>query len=309
MAEKYLLQARGLKKHFVHRHRMVKALDDVDMVIPCGETVALVGESGCGKTTLAKSILGLYRLTGGEITLNGVDIGDARRVRKFISQNVQIVFQNPYLSVDPRYTVFGTLYEALTVFEPVPRKQAHRRCVEVLGSVDVPESTLWRYPHQLSGGQLQRVCIARSILQQPKLIILDEPTSSLDIATTLKILDLLKKLQRERNLSFLFISHNLKLVRYISDYVWVMYYGKIVEWGRRDDVYQHPAHPYTRLLLAAAYQRLDKVKEHVPAESGCIFQSRCGIADEACLSQPPLVEVSPGHFARCHHTGEVESRE
>ncbi|MBN2483088.1 MAG: ABC transporter ATP-binding protein [Candidatus Omnitrophica bacterium] len=298
-----LLEVKNLKKYFSHHHCLVKALDEVSLEIPHGKTTALVGESGCGKTTLAKTILGFYRAQDGSVFLEGKNITACRR--RFLARNIQIVFQNPYVSVDPRYTVYATLYEALTVFKKVSSQEAKPELVNLLAQVDLSPEVFHRYPHQLSGGQLQRVCIARSLINRPKLIILDEPTSALDITTTLKILTLLKRLQKELGVSYLFISHNLKLVRFMSDYVWVMYYGKIVEWGSQKELFENPRHPYTRVLLDAAYQRLTETASETLETDGCRFRARCTSRDKRCQAEPDWQEISSEHFVRCHRSGDT----
>jgi len=230
-------------------------LDEINLSVNEGEIFSILGPSGCGKTTLARTILGFYKPSSGRVLLDGEDVSLKRNQRR-LRQKVQIIFQNPFLSVDPRYTVFSTLYETLNVFCKVKRPDALNRIEEVLSQVELSNEVIDRYPHQLSGGQVQRLCIARALINKPPLVICDEPTSSLDITTASKIIKLLKKIQTELGVTFLFISHNLKLLKKISDYSFIMYYGKIVEHGLKELIYSNPVHPYTKLLLEASNQKL-----------------------------------------------------
>lgn len=246
-----LLQTKNLKVYFKHQDQIVKALDGVDISLDEGLIYGVAGESGSGKTTLARAILGFHKLHAGKIYFQNEDIS-LRKNKLLICKNIQIVFQNPYLSLDPHYTIFSTLYEVLCVFKKINKAKGKEIIKNALGDVELEDNLLYRYPHQLSGGQLQRVCIARALINKPSLVILDEPTSSLDINTSVNIINLLTKLQKNNQITFLFISHNLKLLRKISNFCFIMHYGKIVESGTRESIYQNPQHPYTKLLLSAS---------------------------------------------------------
>ncbi|MCP4652766.1 MAG: ABC transporter ATP-binding protein [Candidatus Omnitrophica bacterium] len=273
-----ILRTKKLKVHF----KGVKALDGVDIFLSRGLTTALAGESGCGKTTLARAILKIHEPTSGKIYLEDKDIA-LKENSVFLHRNVQIVFQNPFLSLDPRFTIFATLYEALTVCGKVKKKNAKDAIVKSLEEVELDSSCINRYPHQLSGGQLQRVCIARAIINRPALVILDEPTSSLDVTTASKIIKLLNRLKQELKVTFLFISHDLKLLNKISDFSFIMHKGKIVEYGPRNLVYSNPMHPYTKMLIDASNQKLAAM----PKEN----------CESPCSSI--LREIEPGHFIFC----------
>ena len=300
-----LLNIQNVKKYFKHRRGVVRALDGVDLFVTEKTTTALVGESGCGKTTLAKVILGFYGLDSGTIHFEEKNIADLKRNQQIIRQNVQIVFQNPFLSFDPRYTVFATLYEALRASRPIKRRQAQKVIAEKLDEVGLDQHYCVQYPHQLSGGELQRVSIARALITAPRLVVLDEPTSSLDVSTTVRIIELLAKIQKQFLLSYLFISHNLKLVKRIADYVFVMYYGKIVECGPKQLIYANPGHPYTRLLLSACEYKIAQLPQFDDQydQKGCIFKARCPIRKNKCDISPKRIEVEPDHYAFCHFQG------
>jgi len=296
-----LLELKNIKKYFKQKGQIVKAIDDVDLFVEHQSTTALVGESGCGKTTLAKTILGFYNQDSGTLCFQNKDISNLRANRKVISKNIQIVFQNPYLSFDPRFTIFSTLFEALVQFNPMRKEKAMPIISEKLNDVGLNEDYFFQYPHQLSGGELQRVSIARALMANPKLVVLDEPTSSLDVTTTIKIVSLLDRLKREFSLSYLFISHNLKLVKKIADFIFVMYDGQIVEYGPKTEVYGNPLHPYTKLLLDASnykIQNIANISEN--KHKGCIFSDRCPRRFERCSQNPLKRQVKTGHFAFCH---------
>jgi len=301
-----LFKAENLHKSFIVREgtfgrkSIVSALDGFDIFVREGQTTALVGESGCGKTTLAKVMLGFYDLDSGKVNFLGRSITPIKKHENVIRKNMQIVFQNPFLSMDPRYTVYGALQEALTVSQKIEKKHLYGLIATALSDVELNSDFMNRYPHQLSGGQIQRVCIARALLKNPKLLFLDEPTSSLDISTTSKIIDLLIKLQKEHVLSYLFISHNLKIVRKISHTVFVMYRGKIMEYGPKKSIYEAAHHPYTQLLLKAAAYKLEETGDWRRAGGGCVFKERCGLRSDACDEAPPKKEVGDGHFVYCH---------
>lgn len=299
-----ILQAHGLKKSFSQRYGVIKALDGVDLCLRKAAGTALVGESGCGKTTLARVITGLYPVEEGKIFFRDRDISDFKKGRPVLRKSIRIVFQNPYLSVDPRYKVFDVLYEAYTVSGRAGKKEARDVFNGLLEKVGLDSGLLARYPHQLSGGQLQRVCVARSLVNNPELIIFDEPTSALDITTTVAIVHLLRNLREEFSFTYLFISHNLKLVKQLASYLYVMYRGKIVEHGPLPAVFSGPVHPYTRLLLSAAYYRKETGKIPAPyngrdPEEKCVFFHRCPEKTSACRRTPRLAELEPGHFAAC----------
>jgi len=317
-----LLEVRNLVKHFYvsgglfgGREGVVRAVDDVSFAIHRGETLGLVGESGCGKTTTGRCILQLERPTRGQILFEDRDLAtlgpeELRAVRR----RMQVIFQDPYSSLNPRMTVGQIITEPLAVHRIVPDPvKREARVQELLGHVGLLPQHARRYPHQLSGGQRQRVGIARALAMEPALIVCDEPVSALDVSIQAQIINLLEDLQREFGLTYLFVAHDLSVVRHISDRVAVMYLGRIVELADRKALYDDPLHPYTRALLSAVPipdPELEARREHivlggeVPSPlhppSGCVFHPRCPIAIDRCRAAvPELREIKPGHWAAC----------
>jgi oligopeptide/dipeptide ABC transporter ATP-binding protein len=311
-----LLQVENLVKHFAVKGGVVRAVDDVSFEVHRGETVGLVGESGCGKTTTGRCILQLERPTSGRILFEGQDLAalDERSLRA-LRRRVQVIFQDPYSSLNPRMTVGQILAEPLKVHGIVPDKAARAaRVNELLAQVGLLPQHARRYPHQLSGGQRQRVGTARALAMEPSLIVCDEPVSALDVSIQAQIINLLEDLQRRLGLTYLFIAHDLSVVRHISDRVVVMYLGRIVEVADRKSLYEAPVHPYTRALLSAVPipdPRLEAQRERtvlrgeVPSAlkppSGCVFHPRCPLAEARCSAQVPrLREIRPAHLGACH---------
>jgi peptide/nickel transport system ATP-binding protein len=313
-----LLEVSGLEVHFPIRRGLlkrtvghVKAVDGVSLEIPAGRTLALVGESGCGKTTVGKAVLQLHRPTAGEVVFGGVELTGlrGRRLRERRA-DFQIVFQDPYASLNPRMRVHDILMEGLAALgRPGPQGARERRIVELLGQVGLPGDAQWRYPHEFSGGQRQRIAIARALSVDPRLVVCDEPTSALDVSVQAQILNLLKRLQEERGLAYLFITHNIGVVEYLADEVAVMYLGRIVERGTVAEVLGAPKHPYTQALLAAV-PTLDGERQavHVAGElpspvappSGCHFHPRCPEATSRCrAAYPAAARLTPTHEVRC----------
>jgi len=318
-----LLQVRDLVKHFPIGGGMftkpvgvVRAIDGVSFSIRRGETLGLVGESGCGKTTTGRCILQLERPTGGSIIFEGIDMVtlDAAELRA-VRRRMQVIFQDPYSSLNPRMTIGQILAEPLKV-HGIRRDEGERelRVRELLTQVGLLPQHAKRYPHQLSGGQRQRVGIARALAMEPSLIVCDEPVSALDVSIQAQIINLLEELQARLGLTYLFIAHDLSVVRHISDRVAVMYLGKIVELADRKAIYEEPLHPYTRALLSAvpipdpkieAKRERTVLRGEVPSPlnppSGCVFHPRCPIAVDRCSAEvPPLREIRSGHWAACH---------
>ncbi|MDA1118764.1 MAG: dipeptide ABC transporter ATP-binding protein [Proteobacteria bacterium] len=318
-----LLEVRNLVKHFPIGGGMftkpvgvVRAIDGVSFTIRKGETLGLVGESGCGKTTTGRCILQLERPTSGSVVFEGVDMVtlDAAELRA-VRRRVQVIFQDPYSSLNPRMTIGQMLAEPLKVHGIVRDKgERELRVRELLTQVGLLPQHAKRYPHQLSGGQRQRVGIARALAMEPSLIVCDEPVSALDVSIQAQIINLLEELQSRLGLTYLFIAHDLSVVRHISDRVAVMYLGKIAELADRKAIYEEPLHPYTRALLSAvpipdpkieAKRERTVLRGEVPSAlnppSGCVFHPRCPIAVDRCSAAiPPLREIRPGHWAACH---------
>ncbi|WP_250028535.1 ABC transporter ATP-binding protein [Paractinoplanes maris] len=312
-----VLETRGLVKHFKARKGAVRAVDGVDLQLRRGETLGVVGESGCGKSTLAKLLVGLEKPTHGEIRVRGEDMvrlkGSAlRRARR----NIQMVLQDPYTSLNPRMTVGDIIGEPYDIHpDAVPQYGKARAVQELLDIVGLNPDHLNRYPHQFSGGQRQRIGIARALALRPEIIVCDEPVSALDVSIQAQVINLLEGLQRELGLSYLFIAHDLSVVRHISDRVAVMYLGKVVEIGNHAAIYEQPTHPYTQALLSAVPvpdPRLRGRRDHImlegevpsPADppSGCRFRTRCWKAQPTCADHEPLLEIrqrSP-HPSACH---------
>jgi oligopeptide/dipeptide ABC transporter ATP-binding protein len=302
---------RSLRERLNHVEKSVHAVDGVTFSIAAGETVGLVGESGCGKSTLGRSVLGLVPATSGDVRIGGESVVGAspeslRRLRK----NAQIIFQDPAASLDPRMTVGQTLEEPLIIFKFGDRAARRARVRQLLDLVGLPADAIGRYPHQFSGGQRQRVGIAAALALNPRLVVADEPTSALDVSVQAQILNLMVDIQSESGLSYLFISHNLDVVRFLSDRVAVMYLGRIVELGPAEQVFTEPLHPYTRALLASApgadpERRKTLLLEGEPPSpinppQACRFHPRCPIAKPVCSHvDPPLVEED-GHAVACH---------
>ncbi len=317
-----LLEVRDLVKHFPvgggllgRRRALIRAVDGVSFGIRRGETLGLVGESGCGKTTTGRCILQLERPTSGQVLFEGRDLtrlegAELRRQRR----RIQVIFQDPYSSLNPRMTVGQILAEPLAVHGTVPDARARAARVEaLLGQVGLLPQHARRYPHQLSGGQRQRVGIARALALEPAVIVCDEPVSALDVSIQAQIINLLEDLQGELGLTYLFVAHDLSVVRHISDRVAVMYLGKIVELADRRTLYEAPVHPYTRALLSAVPipdPELESRREHVVLRgevpspvhppTGCAFHPRCPIAVPECSREvPALRELGPGHHVAC----------
>src|SRR6056297_596760 len=323
MAEHQLLEVKNLQKSFpikagfLFRHTVatVKAVDGISFSINKNKTFGLVGESGCGKSTAGRAIIKLLEPSGGEVLVNGEDIVP-KKDRSLIKyrREMQIVFQDPTSSLNPRMTVGQALSEPLLFHNMVKNtKEAREVLGELLLSVGMKPYHLDRYPHQFSGGQRQRIAIARAITVDPSLIILDEPTSALDVSVQAQIITLLKKIQDKLHAGFLFISHDLSVVRFISQNVGIMYLGKIVEKGNTDELFDNPLHPYSKALLAAApvpNPRMRRDRKHliggqVPSPinrpSGCFFRTRCPDVMDICKDvYPEFKEVAPNHFVSCH---------
>ena len=316
MMENVILDVSHLKKYFeLGRGRTLKAVDDVSFQIHQGETLGLVGESGCGKTTCGRTCLGMYKKTGGDVKYLGRDIHTLKGAELFaFKKEAQMIFQDPYASLDPRMTVSSIIQEGMEIHKMYDEKRRKERVYELLEMVGLNREHANRFPHEFSGGQRQRIGIARSLAVEPEVIICDEPTSALDVSIQAQIVNLLKSLQEEFGLTLIFISHNLSLVKYISDRVGVMYLGSMVELAPADLLYDDPAHPYTEALISAipipdpAVQRrrqMIRLTGDIPSpintpEDACPFAGRCPYAAPACSQTAPLLtEVAPGHLAAC----------
>ena len=311
-----LLEARDLTKEFpAAGKKSVHAVSNVSVQIHEGETLGLVGESGCGKSTLGRLLIRALTPTAGEVLYRGQNITAMKdRAFKPLGKEMQLVFQDPYASLDPRMTVRDLIAEPIETWKLCKGKEeTTARVRELLRAVGMPEEFLYRYPHQFSGGQRQRIGIARAIAADPSFIVCDEPVSALDVSVQNQILNLLKELNASRALTFLFISHDLSVVRYLADRVCVMFLGKLCELGPTDEVYRHPRHPYTRFLLDAIPVpdpsqsgkeiRLLKGEPPSPADppSGCRFRTRCPYATERCAAEEPVLREFGGVQAACHH--------
>ena len=315
-----LLDVQHLKTYFPIKGGVVRktvgyvhAVEDVSFQIHEQETFGLVGESGCGKSTTGRSILRLIEPTGGAITFDGVDLHnlDKESLRQK-RRDMQLVFQDPYSSLNPRMTVRRLLEEPLRTHFSLSQEELDEQVLWISGAVGLAPEQLERYPHQFSGGQRQRISIARALITKPRFVVADEPVSALDVSIQAQILNLLMELQQELKLSYLFISHDLNVVRHISNRVGIMYLGRMVEQGETEEVYRNPTHPYTQALLSAIPKRdpsEEKVRIHLdgdvpnPADppKGCPFHDRCPKCMEVCKSELPVTrEISPGHFVSCH---------
>ena len=315
----HLLEVRGLSKYFPVGRGTLKAVDDVTFHVDAGETLGIVGESGCGKTTCGRTVAGLYAATAGTVRFDGRDVTRLRgRERRDFTKHVQVVFQDPYSSLDPHMKVGDIVAEGMLAHGiGASREDRAARVCSLLESVGLESSYAERYIHELSGGQRQRVGIARALAVDPELLILDEPISALDVSIQAQVVTLLERLQRERGLTYVFIAHDLAMVRHISDRVLVMYLGRMVEEASVDELFDNPMHPYTKALLSSIPipdPRVGALKNRIRLEGeipspidpapGCRFAGRCFCSCEVCDERDPaMAEVSPGHFVLCHRCG------
>jgi oligopeptide transport system ATP-binding protein len=315
---KAFIEVEGLRKFFnVGNKGVLKAVQDISFSIQKGETLGLVGESGCGKSTAGRTIIRLYEPTAGRISFDGKDITKLSNSKfKAYRSKMQMIFQDPYASLNPRMTVLDIVGEALDIHGLAKSNTERKRRVEqLLEMVGLNAEHASRYPHEFSGGQRQRIGITRALAVEPQFIICDEPISALDVSIQAQIVNLLSELQKKMGLTYLFIAHDLSMVKYMSDRVAVMYLGKIVELASSEDLYANPQHPYTKALLSAipvADPDVEENKERIVLKgelpspvnppSGCQFRTRCPIATEKCAAEAPVFrEMRPGHWAACHY--------
>ncbi len=319
MSKDIILETKDLKKYFnLKGGRVVKAVDGVSIQVERGKTLGLVGESGCGKSTLGRSIIRIYDPTDGQIILNGKDVSgkSTKRFRQDLARSIQMIFQDPYACLDPRMTVSQLIAEGWDLNHAIhmtPSERRERIC-KLLEVVGLNEEHANRFPHEFSGGQRQRIGIARALSMDPELIICDEPISALDVSIQAQVMNLLLGLQQKTGLSYIFIAHDLSMVRYISDTVAVMYLGQIMEYSTNKELYEHPQHPYTQALFSAipvADPKAERTRKRIKLEGeipspinapkGCKFCTRCPHAKDICFEKAPaLKESSPGHMVACH---------
>lgn len=314
-----ILEIRDFKKYFpvnLQKNIFVKAVDGIDLSIRRGETFGLVGESGSGKSTTAYTAIGLYGATSGKILFEGRDISGAAKTRPLeVKRNLQMVFQDPGTTLNPHRSVAQSLEVPLEIHKMLDRKNKERQLASLLEAVELPPEFLYKYPRSLGGGERQMLAIARAIATRPSFLILDEPTSSLDVSVQAKIINLLIRLQKKYSLSYLFITHDLSLMRNLATRVAIMYLGKIEEMAPAEDFFSNPKHPYTQMLLSAIptvtkkeeelkpkrVQSRGEIPSPVNVPSGCGFRTRCPLAGERCCKEDPtMVEIEPEHFVRCH---------
>lgn len=318
MAEKneYLLEVKGLKKYFKAGKNTLKAVDDVSFYIRKGETLGVVGESGCGKTTCGRTVLGLYDRTEGAVLYHGEDVHQMKgKARQSFTKHAQIIFQDPYASLDPKMRIYDIVAEGIRAHNLLKsEKEIRERVEELLVTVGLDKQYGERFVHEFSGGQRQRIGIARALAVEPEFIVCDEPISALDVSIQAQIVNLLGRLQKEKGLTYMFIAHDLSMVKYISDRVMVMYLGKVVEITASNQLYANPMHPYTKALLSAIPIPDPKVEEAknrikmggdipspVDPPAGCRFRNRCKYATERCRTEEPKLRmVENEHYVACH---------
>ena len=322
-----ILDVQNIHMNFNSKGICVRAVSDVSFTVEQGETIGIVGESGCGKTTLGRCIVRAYEPTSGKVIYTAED-GEVidflqidKATMKKYRKEIQMIFQDPYSSLDPRMTVLDIIKEPLLAnFPKMPKEEMERRVMDIAAKVGLNTSYLKRYPHAFSGGQRQRIGIARALVLNPRIIVCDEAVSALDVSIQAQVINLLHELQKEFNLTYLFISHDLSVVEYISDKVGVMYLGKLVEYAPTERLFENPLHPYTESLLSAVPVADPEVRiERIPLEgeipnpanppSGCYFQTRCRYCTEKCKEcAPEYRELEPGHFVACHRAEELKLR-
>ena len=312
--QEILLKGQGLVKEFKSGKQVVHAVSDVDIEIRRGETLSLVGESGCGKSTLGRLLLGLLPPTAGKIWFEGQELTamDRKEFQK-IRRDIQCIFQDPYSSLDPRLSVASSIAEPLVINKIGTKESRQKRVEELLKIVGIPVEYKNRFPHQFSGGQRQRIGIARALALNPKLIVCDEPISALDVSIQAQVLNLLMDLQQEMGLTYLFISHDLNVVRCISDRIYIMYLGSVCEYGEAEAIFEHPRHPYTHFLLSAVpvvdpddrIENKDIIAGEIPSPmnppSGCKFHTRCPYATDIRKTEIPAFQTEEGRCFACHH--------
>ena len=312
--EQPIIELKNLKKYFdIAEKGKLHAVDDISFTINAGETVGLVGESGCGKSTVGNVIMRLLSATSGEVLYRGKNIFDASNKKNMeLYQKMQIIFQDPYSSLNPKKTILQILSEPYKIHHLISsKKELKEKIDDLLDMCGIESYVLEKYPHELDGGRRQLIGIARALSLNPEFIVCDEPVSSLDVSIQATIINLLMRLQKEKNISYLFISHDLSVVRHISDVIVVMYLGQIVEWAPVDELFKNPRHPYSIALLSAIPKIADKPQENsivlkgdvmspINPKPGCRFISRCWMVSESCKGiVPELKEISPGHYVRC----------
>ncbi len=327
MDSNLILDVKNVHKRFTSKNVVVKAVTDVSFSVEQGQTIGIVGESGCGKTTLGRCIVRAYEASEGQVfykTAAGEEVDFLkidRKKMKEIRKEIQMIFQDPYSSLDPRMTVLDIIKEPLKANYPkMSKSEMDKKATEMAVKVGLNPSYLMRYPHAFSGGQRQRIGIARALVLNPRIIVCDEAVSALDVSIQAQVINLLKDLQKEFGLTYLFISHDLSVVEHISDRVGVMYLGKMVEYGETEQIFAHPKHPYTEALMSAVpvadptyQQERIPLKGEIPnpanPPSGCYFHTRCRYCKQKCKEvAPEYKEIEPGHFVACHYADELKLR-